>query len=304
MQQRSSRGVQQHEVDDAADALLAEGARPTVERVRGKLGRGSPNTVGPMLEVWFSKLAQRLGVAVDDADGHPSAPAAVRQATEALWELALRLAHEQANALLTSERAGLAGERDELAAARRDLDGQLAAAREREALLQQAQEQARRHADERGAELRDARGLLQQRTDELDQARASIADLVGQKDAAAREHAKQLQAHASERAQLHERSSATEQRLLEEVDRVRQELKAAHKALAAADARTAAMRDEALRERERLTRAANELQVERARLAERLELAQRQAKLPSPPSAKPTGKAARKAIKSPARLRA
>jgi hypothetical protein len=50
MQTGSSRRVQQHEVNAAADALLAERARPTVERVRMKLGRGSPNTVGPMLE--------------------------------------------------------------------------------------------------------------------------------------------------------------------------------------------------------------------------------------------------------------
>lgn len=39
--QQSSRGVQQHEVDAAADALVAERLRPTIERVRAKIGRGS-----------------------------------------------------------------------------------------------------------------------------------------------------------------------------------------------------------------------------------------------------------------------
>ena len=45
-----SRGIQEADVFTAADALLAEGKRPTIERVRLKIGRGSPNTVSPMLE--------------------------------------------------------------------------------------------------------------------------------------------------------------------------------------------------------------------------------------------------------------
>ena len=45
-----SRGIQEADVFAAADALLAEGQRPTIERVRLKIGRGSPNTVSPMLE--------------------------------------------------------------------------------------------------------------------------------------------------------------------------------------------------------------------------------------------------------------
>lgn len=81
MQMKSSRGVQQYEVDAAADALVAERQRPTIERVRQKLGRGSPNTIAPMLEAWFGTLAPRLGVtAIDDGEG--SMPAEVRDAAE------------------------------------------------------------------------------------------------------------------------------------------------------------------------------------------------------------------------------
>ena len=43
-----------------AERLLAEGKRPTIERVRLKMGRGSPNTVSPMLERWFVTLGERL----------------------------------------------------------------------------------------------------------------------------------------------------------------------------------------------------------------------------------------------------
>ena len=34
------RGIQESDVFGAADALLAEGKRPTIERVRLKIGRG------------------------------------------------------------------------------------------------------------------------------------------------------------------------------------------------------------------------------------------------------------------------
>jgi hypothetical protein len=46
---RVARGVQLEEVWASADAVLAQGERPTIERVRQHLGRGSPNTVAPML---------------------------------------------------------------------------------------------------------------------------------------------------------------------------------------------------------------------------------------------------------------
>jgi uncharacterized protein (DUF2267 family) len=75
MQLKSTRGVQQADVWAAADALIAEGLRPTIERVRLKIGRGSPNTVSPMLEAWFATLASRLGVnnPQDDAAHIPKA---------------------------------------------------------------------------------------------------------------------------------------------------------------------------------------------------------------------------------------
>ncbi|WP_444814827.1 DNA-binding protein [Variovorax davisae] len=60
--------MQQPQVSEAADALLHEGLRPTIERVRQTIESGSPTTVSPMLELWFVKLARRL-------DGHGANPA-------------------------------------------------------------------------------------------------------------------------------------------------------------------------------------------------------------------------------------
>ncbi|MDM7950661.1 DNA-binding protein [Hydrogenophaga sp.] len=82
-----ARGITEDEVWKACDVLLLEGSRPTIERVRQKLGRGSPNTVSPMLETWFKHLGARI-----TDPGAFSAPASmpdlVHQAGLHLWEAA------------------------------------------------------------------------------------------------------------------------------------------------------------------------------------------------------------------------
>lgn len=55
-----ARGITENDVWTASDALLLEGARPTIERVRQKIGRGSPNTVSPYLDTWFKILGTRI----------------------------------------------------------------------------------------------------------------------------------------------------------------------------------------------------------------------------------------------------
>ena len=79
---RPPRGISAADVDRAADALLREGQRPTIEKVRAKIGRGSPNTINPLLDAWWSRLAGRL-------DAGPAAlhrlPEPVLLAAEGLW---------------------------------------------------------------------------------------------------------------------------------------------------------------------------------------------------------------------------
>lgn len=84
---RRPRGVQKEDVWTVADAILLEGSKPTIERVRQRLGTGSPNTVGPLLEIWFKSLGQRLqGQENSDASGNMPGP--VMQAAHQLWETA------------------------------------------------------------------------------------------------------------------------------------------------------------------------------------------------------------------------
>jgi plasmid replication DNA-binding protein KfrA len=96
------RGITQSDVSYAADTLLRAGERPTIEKVRSKIGKGSPNTINPLLDAWWKTLSARL-------DSGPAAlhrlPEAVAHVAEALWMQALDEGRRRARAeLKTSER--------------------------------------------------------------------------------------------------------------------------------------------------------------------------------------------------------
>ncbi len=105
------RGITAADVDRAADALLRDGERPTIEKVRLRIGRGSPNTINPLLDQWWSRLAGRL-------DAGPAAlhrlPEPVAHAAEGLWLQALQEARHRAQLEAGSTRKALARERQDL----------------------------------------------------------------------------------------------------------------------------------------------------------------------------------------------
>jgi len=82
-----TRGITKNDVWDAADALLLEGARPTIERVRQKIGRGSPNTVSPYLDTWFKHLGSRIQDP-GSFSAPPDVPDPVMATARHLWEVA------------------------------------------------------------------------------------------------------------------------------------------------------------------------------------------------------------------------
>lgn len=237
MQLRSTRGVQQEEIWSAADALLAVGQRPTIERVRQHLGRGSPNTVAPMLETWFAGLGKRLGM-TEDPHKEGQMPVAVMQAMGKLWDAALMEARKEVEAALAEQRqnletatAALAARESELASLEHAfsqrqgvVDALLQAEKEKtasvEANLSTAQEQL--HQSEIStAALKKAVATAE---DQLQMARVQI-------DAQARQH-------TVERGRWEERAAGNERRLLGEIDRERLAFK---KANAAADEANAAL---------------------------------------------------------------
>ena len=181
MQTKSTRGVQQHEVDAAADFLVAERQRPTIERVRQKLGRGSPNTVAPMLESWFATLAPRLGVATNDG-GEGTMPAEVRNAADVLWRSALTLAQTQAKGVLENDRNALEQEKLDLSAAQ----SVLVTAREQmahhEATLRSALADAQAQAEDGKRRALRLEAELARKEAELGQIRDSLGKSVMERD--------------------------------------------------------------------------------------------------------------------------
>ena len=119
---RVTRGVQPDEVWAAADAVLAQCERPTIERVRAHLGRGSPNTVAPMLDAWYGSLAKRLDGGDDGVGEQGALPAPVLRAAKALWGRAQQHAQEQAAQSVQVDRDALENLVERLAAERIALD--------------------------------------------------------------------------------------------------------------------------------------------------------------------------------------
>ncbi|MEX8498130.1 DNA-binding protein [Leptothrix ochracea] len=175
-----SRGITANDVWQAADELLQAGERPTIERVRLKMGRGSPNTVSPHLDGWFASLGARLEPAGStgqsksgvgrlaescDAVGTTNPDEAFTLAASTFWQLALTSARHAVEASLSEIRAALAQQAEDLKQAqdKLELKAQHMAARQEglERALHGA-EQQRAEAAQRAASLDVQLNLLQQ----------------------------------------------------------------------------------------------------------------------------------------------
>lgn len=241
MQQKKSRGVQQHEVDAAADALLARQLRPTIERVREELGRGSPNTIAPMLETWFATLAPRLGVrpaeeGVGAAEGGSEArPAVVRRMADELWRSALALAAEQAQQAVAIEKATLEQDREALSTAQAALQAERAQFAQKEEYWQQQLQDGRQRAQLLDERVRNLEIELSAAKTELSQTHARLQESAASRATDFQSFQEQLRSLTADRERIQERAAASERRHLEEVDRARQEAKQLRQQHAEAD---------------------------------------------------------------------
>ncbi len=219
--------ISQEDVFRAADELLLEGHRPTIDRVRMRLGRGSPNTINDHLDAWWAKLGSRLR----DLPGRefPQLPERVAHALQALWNEALDSARLALQDTL-AERERTLIQRDE-ALQRREQETtereQITAARstalEESLALARGQLTA---ANQRAERLETA---FQQREAEIARLRAQAEDL----ERTSADWRKRLEvaqeAHQCERTGLESRHAASETRWMSEVDRARQAIKEAVK---------------------------------------------------------------------------
>ena len=214
-------GVSLADVSAAADQLMAAGERPSTERVRVALGRGSPNTIAPLLERWWAQLAQRLQA----REALPAVPEAVAAAFADAWAAALAAGQMHAEGLVAPERAALAAV---LTTAEAQAAALVADRARWESELQQAQ------GATHGAKT--ALAISEQRVGDLQRELAAMtatAQTLGQQREAAEARVLALAAQrdtdraaaAKERDTLQTHLKQVEDRAYTEVDRVRQEMK-------------------------------------------------------------------------------
>jgi chromosome segregation ATPase len=217
-------GVPETDVFAAADAVLARGERPTVERVRLELGRGSPARVGALLDQWWEQLAQRLR----GETRLPGLPAEVAQAFVAIWQQANVLAQGVVEHSVAAQRAELVAEYERVAGVEEQARKDIALAKRQVAEA----ETARKNAETR---LADLDKLLAQRQVQIEDLQQQRIELQGarselQADVASLQQALRDQQQQAEHNRLAQEAyvRGVEERSHREVDRAREDLKARH----------------------------------------------------------------------------
>lgn len=226
---RGARGVQVEEVWAAADAVLAQGERPTIERVRQQLGRGSPNTVGPMLDGWYGSLAKRLAAGpVEDAGASAEAdalPAPVLRAAKALWARALQQSQEQAAQGMAVAQATLDAQAQTLAAEQDALAQDAQRLRDRTEALATAMQAKDQQITNLARQLEEMQQTLALGQAEIEALRRSLSEQATAAQLERQNARAKDEEHRKERERMEQRATAQEHRLLEEIDRARQDAK-------------------------------------------------------------------------------
>jgi chromosome segregation ATPase len=242
--------ISQADVFRAADELLVQGDRPTIDRVRMRLGRGSPNTINDHLDAWWLKLGARLR----DLPGRefPHLPESVAAALQSLWNAALDGAHETLQAQQSDREHQVSQQAAALQARTEALDERERTVEARARSVEESLIFARGQLNSSQRRIEELERTSRTQVTDAEQYRARIGALettvTDLRETA--EHARAT--YESERAQMEARHAATEAHWLGEVDRARQAAK------------------DAARESERLTRELRtrieELTKERERL--------------------------------------
>jgi chromosome segregation ATPase len=263
-------GVPETDVYQAADRVLARAERPTVERVRAELGRGSPARVGQLLEQWWDRLAKRLA----GESLLPDLPADVAAAFKTVWtvasEQAMTTAQQQlvnARQALEQEKATLAAERSQWSVDLERARANTADAKDAQAVSEQRLADHQRLVEQLQIELRDVKA---QRDKLREQADILVQDMMrlGAK------LEKREKDHVAERTSTAAHVRTVEDRAHAEVDRARAEIKVLRTLHTQAERAGQAARDAAAREYKEhaaeLRTAEREASAQRAR-AEALE---------------------------------
>ena len=220
---KTSRGVQEADVWAAADALLAQGQKPTIEKVRLHMGRGSPNTVAPMLDAWFSTLGARLGLNQQTQELRNSVPNEVLEAAQVLWSNALEHAQKVAEQTLDAREKAAVELQQQLEAQQGKLSQREEALQQQKNAMDAALKLAQVQREDLSRRLDEMQQQLTERDQWLEKLRLENAEQRKAQEAMREQHSKELESAAQERQRLAEQFAGNERRMLADLDRSRQE---------------------------------------------------------------------------------
>ncbi|WP_284335826.1 DNA-binding protein [Comamonas sp. NoAH] len=226
---KTPRGVQEADVWAAADALLAQGHKPTIEKVRMHMGRGSPNTVAPMLDAWFSTLGARLGLNQQTQELRNSVPTEVLEAAQSLWSHALQHAQEVAQQTLETRERAAAESETKLEALKSRLQQREEGLQQQRNAMDAALKLAQAQREDLSRRLDEMQQQLTERDQWLEKQREEILEQRKANEALREQHSRELDAAAQERQRLAEQFAGNERRMLADLDRSRQEGEKARK---------------------------------------------------------------------------
>jgi Plasmid replication region DNA-binding N-term len=215
--------ISQVDVFRAADELLLQGDRPTIDRVRMRLGRGSPNTINDHLDAWWAKLGARLR----DIPGQefPQLPEPVSQTLLHLWNQALDGARAALQATLAERERGLIEREAAVETAASKLASLEEAAAGRTAALEESLVLAREQLVAANQRAQASEMNAQERDAECVRLRARIQGLETANTQGREKLEAVLAAHTTERTQIQARHDAAESHWMLELDRTRHEAK-------------------------------------------------------------------------------
>ena len=221
----SRRGIQKEEVWTAADSLISEGLRPTIERVRQKIGRGSPNTVSPMLESWFATLASRLGVNKNDAQPDEGMPKALQEALKNSWKVALSMAKEASALQFVQAQDDLSKAAVALSQRQGELDHMESLWALKIQSLQKSVISAESTANDALIRLEEGLSLVTKREKEMQDLQQRVIAIETARDIDRYRNQEIITEHLEDRQKFQAHAQSTQHRLLEEIDHARQETK-------------------------------------------------------------------------------
>ena len=171
--------VTQQAVTEAAEALIVEGAEPSIVAVQARIGGGSYSTVKKFLDVWKQQRAEAATAA-------PETPAEVQakgqEFARIVWALASREAQAEAQQAKDEAQAAVAAVRVELAEATNEI-ARLEGVEAAQAEAQQAKDEAQAEVAAVRVELAEANNEIAR----LEGVEAAQAETIDQQAAKLRE---------------------------------------------------------------------------------------------------------------------